>query len=100
MAKAGKDRTAHRASEAREVASDVAVAIGNERRRLQRRLQAALRLQAKRVGQLMAAEKSKAQKVVAKRRRQLDEAAQDVADLTRRLALSAGTEPTVTPVAT
>jgi len=67
---------------AKDKVADVASAIDKERRRLEGRLDAARKDQAKRVRQLASAEKTKGKKQVAKRRRQVEDATRKVAALT------------------
>jgi len=90
MAKSAKHGTPAPATEAGESAADVAVAIDKERKRLERRLKAASKKQAKRSRQLAAAEKSKDKKQVKRRRRQAVDATMKEAALTEKLALLAG----------
>ena len=91
MAKSRKHQRPDLAAEPTPASVDVAAAIDKERRRLQRQLARALRTLATRLDQLLAAEASKGQKGLAKRRRQADDAATTVADLTDKLAILAGT---------
>jgi seryl-tRNA synthetase len=90
MARSAKHHRGDAAGGAPETGVDGASAIEVERRRLERRLEAALNEQGKRTRQLAVAQKSKGRKRVAKRRRQVDDAAKRVAALNDRLAVLAG----------
>ena len=91
MAKSAKRDKQGAVAEVAEAAADVATAIDKERRRLERQLATALRTLATRLDQLVAAEESKGRKEIARRRRQADDAASKVAELTDKLTILAGT---------
>lgn len=91
MAKSAQGDSPTVVVEATEAAVDVAAAIDKERRRLERGLAKALRALASRLDQLVAAEESNGRKAIAKRRRQADDAATKVAELTDKLTILAGT---------